>query len=227
MRSRRGRLRLLGAGLALYGIVGILIFLVVAVAVARPLERARQLSASVDDERAALVDTLSQAEKTIRDMSTSVRNMDASLGDAKTAIDQADQISRDVAASMYGLRDAMSIEIPILGGQPLIGLAGNFNTTGDNMLTLANDVSAIGTALEGNRTDVVLTAANMSDLADSIGDLTTSVRDGPAIGISARTLDAVRLAVYAITGWLVVFAIGCLLAGVCLLNASRRQTIVT
>src|SRR6188472_3919578 len=115
MPSRRARLRILGAGLALYGLIGILIFVVVAIAVARPLERARQLSESVDNERKALVSSLTEAEKTIRGMGTSVDHIDTSLADAKIAIDQADTISRDVAASMYGLRDAMSIQIPILG----------------------------------------------------------------------------------------------------------------
>src|SRR5947208_5024531 len=141
MRSSRARLRIVGAALALYGLVGIVIFVVVALAVARPLERARQLSESVDSERAALVSSLNQAETTIRSMATSVSNMDTSLADAKTAIDQANTISQSVAQSMYGLRDAMSIQIPILGGQPLIGLAGNFNATGDSLMQLATDIS--------------------------------------------------------------------------------------
>jgi hypothetical protein len=222
MRTRRGRLRLLGGGLAIYGLVGIILFVIVAIAVARPLERARELSESVDKERTALVNALAQAETTIRGMATGVSNMDTSLSDAKTAIDQADQISRDVAASMYGLRDAMSIEIPLLGGQPLIGLAGNFNATGDNLLTLATDISAIGTALEANRSDLGTTATNLASLADSVKALTTSVEEGPALAISKRTLDAARLAVYAISAWLVTFAIGCLIAGVYLINLSRR-----
>ena len=144
MRSRRARLRIVGAALTLYGLAGIVIFIVVAVGVARPLERARQLSNSVDTERTALVASLAQAETTIRGMATSVNNMDASLAKAKTAIDQAESISHDVATSMYGLRDAMGVQIPILGGQPLLGLAGNFNTTGDNLDTLADDIGAVG-----------------------------------------------------------------------------------
>jgi hypothetical protein len=224
MRSRRGRLRLLGAALALYGTIGIVMFIVIAVGVARPLERARTLSESVDQERTALVDSLSQAETTIRGMSGSVERMDVSLADAKTAIDQATTISHSVAQSMYGLRDAMSIQIPILGGQPLLGLAGNFDTTGQNLDQLGDDVANIGVALNTNRTDVATTSQNMIALADSVARLTQSVRDGPALTISTRTLDAVRLAVYAVTAWLVLFAVGCILAGLYLINLSRRPT---
>jgi hypothetical protein len=219
MRRRRLRIRILGAGLALYGLVGIAIFVLVAVGVARPLERARQLSESVDQERAALVASLSEAETTIRGMSTSVGHMDTSLADAKTAIDSASSISHGVATSMFGLRDAMSLSI--FGVQPLASLAGSFDTSGQNLDQLGNDIATIGTALDANRTDVTTTAQNLVDLANSVHTLMTSVRDGPAIGISPRTLDSVRLAVYAITGWLVVFAVGCLVAGIYLITVTR------
>jgi uncharacterized protein YoxC len=206
--------------LAIYGLIGIAIFVVVAVGVARPLERAERLSESVDQERAALVDSLRQAETTIRGMSTSVSNMDTSLGDAKTAIDQATSIAHQAASSMYGLRDAMSLSI--FGAQPLIGLATNFDTTGQNLDQLGTDVAAIGTALEQNRADVATTSQNLTDLADSVHALTQTVEDGPAVAISSTTLDAIRLALYAVTAWMTLLAVGCLVSGLFLLSASRR-----
>jgi len=207
-----------------YGIVGIAIFVAVAVGVARPLERARQLSESVDNERAALVNSLDQAETTIRAMGTSVTNMNTSLGDAKIAIDRASTISDGVATSMFSLRDAMSLEIPLVG-QPLLGLASSFDTSGQNLQLLSGDISAIGTALDANRADVTTTASSLNDLADSVGELTDSVNEGPSVAISTRTLDSIRLAIYAVTGWLVAFAIGCVLIGLYLINASRRRAL--
>lgn len=221
MRSSRARLRVLGAALAIYGTVGIVLFVVVAINVARPLERARELAESVDQERTALVDSLGQAETTIRGMSTSVTNVGASLNEAKTAIDQAAGISHDAASSMYGLRDAMNISI--FGNQPLVGLAGNFDTTGQNLDALGNQVTAIGTALGANQADVGTTSQNLTDLADSVHGLMVSVRDGPALGIRPETLDAIRLTLYAVVAWMALFAVGCLAGGLYLLNASRRH----
>jgi uncharacterized protein YoxC len=221
MRTSRARLRVFGAALAIYGLIGIVMFAVIALGVARPLERARQLSESVDQERAALVASLGQAETTIRGMSTSVTNMDTSLGDATTAIDQATSIAHQAATSMYGLRDAMSLSI--LGAQPLIGLAGNFDTTGQNLDQLGTDVAAIGTALDQNRADVTSTSQNLTDLADSVHALAQTVQDGPAVGISSSTLDAIRLTLYAVTAWMTLFAAGCVAAGLYLLNLSRRR----
>ena len=156
MRGRRARLRVLGAALVLYGMVGIAIFILVGIGVARPLDRAATLSASVDSDRQALVESLSQAELTIREMSTGVGRMDTSLADAKTAIDKAATISHGIAASMYSLRDAMNVNI--LGAQPLSGLSGSFDTSGQNLDALGDDISTIGTSLDANRSDVVATA---------------------------------------------------------------------
>ena len=222
MRSRRTRLRVLGAALALYGVIGIIVFVGVAVAVARPLERARQLTDSIEQQRTALVDSLSQAETTIRGMSTSATNMDASLGEVKTAIDRASTISHGAATSMYGLRDAMNISI--LGAQPLVGLSGGFDTTGQNLDQLGEDIAGIGTALDTNRGDVATTSQNLTALADSVHALVVSVDEGPGLAISSGTLDTVRFAVYAVTGWLALFALGCLVVGAYLINSTRRRS---
>ena len=221
MGSRRTNMRIIGAALAVYGLVGIVIFVGVAVAVGRPLERAQQLSGSLDQQRTALVDSLSKAEATIRGMSTSATNVDASLGQATTAVDHAATVSHGLATSMYGLRDAMSITI--LGAQPFVGLSGSFDVSGQNLDQLGNDLTAISTALQTNSADVSTTAQNLTDLADSIHALMVSIRDGPQLAISSGTLDALRLAVYALTGWMAILALGCLVAGIWLLNSARRQ----
>jgi hypothetical protein len=224
MRSRRTRFRVLGAALVVYGLAGIVIFVLVALGVARPLERAKQLTDSVETERTALISSLDQAETTIRGMSTSASNLDSSLGDAKTAIDDASTMSHGLAQSMYGLRDAMGVSI--LGAQPLIGLASGFDTSGQNLDQLGNDITAIGTAIDTNRTDVQTTSGNLTDLADSVGDLTDSIREGPKVTISPATLDSIRYGVYAVTGWLIVFAIGCVLGGLYLIIHTRPRRVV-
>jgi hypothetical protein len=194
--------------------------------VTRPLDRAQRLSESVEDQRGALVATLEEAESTIRQMSVGVGRMDASLADAKAATDRAAAISQSVAASMFQLRDTMSLEIPLVG-QPLIGLAPSFDQSGQNLNLLGEDVANIGVALEANRGDVTLTARNLGELADAVGAMTTSIEDVPRVSISAATLEAVRLAVYAVAAWMMLLAIGCVLAGLYLLIASRRGVVVT
>ena len=112
---------------------------------------------------------------------------------------------------MFQLRDAMSLSI--LGTQPLIGLATGFDQTGSQLLQLSSDLTTIGASLETNSADIVTTAANLDELADTVNTLTESVENGPDVGISAEALDAVRIAIFAVAGWLLLFAVGCVVVG--------------
>jgi hypothetical protein len=165
---------------------------------------------------------MEQAEDTIREMAGGVRRMDTSLGDARAAIDRSSGIASGVAQTMYGLRDAMSVTIPIVNTQPLIGLAPSFDQAGQQLQLLAGDLTTIGESLATNRSDVISTADSLEELADSVGVLTESVESGPGIGISDEALDAFRFALLAVAGWLVLFAVGCTFGGLYLLVVGRR-----
>lgn len=221
--KRRGRrIQLLGAMLIAYGLIGIGIFAVVAGALNAPLERIRELSESVEAQRVALVDSMEQAETTIREMSTGVRRMDTSLSNARAATDRSSGIAVGVAVSMFQLRDTMSITIPILG-QPLVGLAPGFDQAGAQLQLLSQDLATIGTSLDTNRGDIIATADNLDELATTVATLTESVRTGPGVGISEEALGSFRLAIFAVAGWLLLFAVGCALVGLYLIVAGRRE----
>jgi hypothetical protein len=221
---RRRRQRLFGAVLIGYGAIGIVLFAVIAFSIGGPLERARQLSASVEAQRGALIDSLDQAEETILLMSGSVERMDDSLSDAKAATDRAAVIAQGVQASMFALRDSMTVSI--FGAQPLIGLAAGFDQTGQQLGLLAGHLTTIGASLDVNRADVVLTGASMRLLAESVSELTETVREGPRVELSMATLEAVRLSVYAVAAWMALFAVGCVAAGLYLIGQTRRAAIV-
>lgn len=219
--SRRRNMRLLGMGLLVYGVLGVVIFVVVAVSLTRPLERIGELSNSVEEQRVLLVDSMVQGETTIREMAAGVRRMDTSLSSARAATDRSSQIAVGVAESMFQMRDAMSISI--LGAQPLIGLAAGFDQTGSQLLQLSSDLTTIGASLQTNSADIVTTAGSLDELADTVNTLKDSVEDGPAVGISAEALDAVRVSIFAVAGWLLLFAVGCVVVGAYLLLSGGRR----
>lgn len=221
-RRRGRRIQALGAALIGYGVIGIVIFVIVATAVSRPLERIRELSESVEEQRVALVASMEQAETTIRQMSAGVGRMDTSLTTARTATQRSSGIALGVSTSMYGLRDAMTIEIPLIG-QPLLGLAGGFDQAAVQLQLLSQDLAIIGTSLDTNRADVIATSENLAELAGTVATLTESVRTGPGVGISEEALDSFRLAIFAVAGWLLLFAVGCALVGLYLIVAGRRE----
>ena len=199
--------RLFGAALVVYGLIGIAIVVLVALSIDRPLERARQLSVFVEEQRAALVVSLDEAHTTIGQMGDGVGRMDASLAEAHGATDRAAKISTGISTSMSQLGVAM--QVSIFGQQPLIGLAAGFDESSAQLGLLEQDLTAIGSALETNRADAATTSANLATLAISVQRISESVRDGPSVEISTATIDRMRLAIYAIGGWLALLAVGC------------------
>ena len=220
-RRRGRRTQLTGFALIIYGLVGIAIFVFVAQAINRPLERVRELSESVEDQRAALVESMDQAEQTIRQMSAAVGNMDTSLSDAKTATDRSSTIAGGLANSMFLLRDQMYITIPIIEAQPFVGLAPGFDNTGQQLTQLSIDLATIGASLDTNRSDVVATSENLVELAESVSELTTAIQGGPPVAITEDAVDSFRLAIFAIAGWVVLFAVACVLVGFYLILSGR------
>jgi hypothetical protein len=219
---RQSRMQLFGAALIVYGLIGVVIFIVVAGTINKPLERARELSQSVEQQRAALISSLVQAQTTIDQMAQGVLRMDMSLADARAATDRSSGIALGIATSMYQLRDTMNIEI--FGAQPLVGLAAGFDQAGVQLGLLSSDLVTISSALDANRTDVVITSANLSLLARSVGDLTESIRTGPGLEISEASLESFQLAIFAVAGWLLLFAIGCVVGGLYVIRLGRQGT---
>ncbi len=214
-------MQLSGVALIVYGVIGIVLFVGVAVSVGRPLDRLLRLSESAEEVRAAAVESLDQAEATIDGMADGVGRMDDSLGEANAAIGRASTIANGVAASMFQLRD--SSNITIFGQAPFAGLSTSFDVAGTQLGLLAQDLTSIGVALETNRTDVGATSENMEDLATTIGDLSDAVNDAPSVEVAPSTINTLRLGIYAICGWLVVLGIACVLGGLYLVRHGRRR----
>ncbi len=218
IRRQRG-LRLLGTILVAYGALGIVLFIGVAYAIERPIDEAGRLTVSIEGQRGALLESLEQAALTIDEAAAGIRGMDSSLARAGEATDRASQLSLGVAASMYELRNAMTIQI--LGTQPLIGLAAGFDQSGQQLELLAEDMATIGEALEANRDDADAVAVSLGELSESVDTLTRAVRDGPALEVSSDALDGMRHGIYAVIAWMLALAVGCVAGGVACWMAAR------
>jgi methyl-accepting chemotaxis protein len=220
-RRRNRRWQWLGGALVIYGVIGIVIFALVAYGINRPLQRAGELTQAVDEDMAALVDLLDETETTLRGMSTTVSHVDDSLASAQAAVARSSDIALGLSAAMYGLRDAVGITI--FGQQPLIGLASRFDQAAQQLQLLSADLATISTALGVNRADVATTATSLQTLADRVATLSDTIDETPDVAISQSTLSQVRLGIYAVVGWLMLLAVGCVIVGVYLISYGRRQ----
>ncbi|MDP8905764.1 MAG: hypothetical protein M3N29_10755 [Chloroflexota bacterium] len=210
-RRRRRALRVVGTLLIAYGVLGLVLLGVVGSPLSEPIDDFTALSDSVEEQRTAALDALDEAAETVDGAAAAVRNTDASLTQARAAVDRSSALSRGVAASMYQLAEAMTLTI--FGMQPLIGLSTGFQQTGDQLVLLGDDLTAIGEALAANREDALGVAHSLDQLAAAIEQLSDEVRNGPRVEIAAESVEAVRLGVLAVLGWLALLALAAIVAG--------------
>jgi hypothetical protein len=209
---RPGVWRAVGAFLIAWGVVGMILLALFFNGLAGPIADLNNMAASLEAQRAAAVKAIDNAKDTIDQTATSVRGMDTSLADAKAATDRAASIANDVSSTMADLADSMQINI--LGLQPLAGLAPGFSNAATQLGGLSTDLSTIGTSLDSNRDDAQAVAQSLDELSSSLTDFKTAVNAGPQLDDVARSLDSLRIGILALLAWLGALAIGAVVAGI-------------
>ena len=208
-----------GVALVAYGVAGLLILVVTGAGLSRPLEQLGALGASVETQRGSLVETLRATSSTLRDAGNGFGGFEESLAQARRSTDRAAALSRDVSATMSGIANAMGVTI--FGAQPLAQLAPQFQRAGQQLQQLGTDLDGIGVALTRNATDMQTARSDLERIRLQVDELAAAADATPIPAGTATDVTAIRLALYALIGWLSVLALASLVCGLALLRESR------
>lgn len=215
----RGMLRLIGTALIAYGLAGAILLGLIGLEVAKPLDHLTELGSSLNAQQEAALESLERAAETISQTASSVRNIESSVIEAQQATQRAATISRGISLTMFSLAEQM--QMTVFGVQPLISLYPGFEQSGQQLELMADDVDQIASALESNRQDTVAIADGLEELGASIERLSEAVASGPDVTEAAAAAAPIQMAMLALIGWLLVAAIGSILAGMALWFAAR------
>ena len=199
--SRRTTGRLLIA----YAILG---FVLVAFGAFTGLELAAQverLSGTADQ-------ALSAAARATDAAADSFTSVDGSLSDAQTSADSAAGLAREAAGSLRSL--AASMDVSILGTQPLQGLAAAFEANAEQADALAGTLDSVGASLGDTRTEVARIGPELSSLSEELRTLGTEPE-------AAAAAPGLRLFVVLLLVWLVMQAFASLVAGLVLVRSPK------
>jgi len=153
--------------------------------------------------------TLAAAARSTDAAAAAFTNVDGSLSEAETSADAAAALSRDASGTLASLAQAM--QLSVFGAQPLLPLAGEFSASAEQASALAETLDRVGGSLGDTRTGVTRIGSELDGLSDQLAAL----RDASGTGGSAPPL---RLFVLLLLAWLLLPAIGGLLAGLALLR---------
>ena len=195
------RRRGLAWGLIVYGVLGIAL-------VASGASIGLGLAERIEELATAAEGTLSAAAESTRAAADSFTSVDGSLEQANASATQAAALSREASATLGSLANAMSISI--LGAQPLLPLADDFNTSADQAEALAGTLDGVATSLGDTQTDVAVIGGELEELSRQIEALQNAAAPGEA--------PQLRLFVVLLLAWITVPAAGALILGLSLLR---------
>ena len=197
---------LLAWGLILYGVLGIALVLGGSVMGLEVASRIERLATTADG-------TLAAAARSTRAAADAFTNVDASLSESEASADAAAFLSRDASGTLASLARAM--ELSVFGAQPLLPLAGEFEASAEQASALAETLDRVGGSLGDTRADVATIGTELEGLSAELDAL----REANGTGGAAPPL---RLFVLLLLAWLLVPAVGGLLAGLALLRRTQR-----
>ncbi|MGH2444997.1 MAG: hypothetical protein ACRDGD_03035 [Candidatus Limnocylindria bacterium] len=199
------RRRAIGWGLIGYGLVGTLLIVVGAALGLDVAGRVERLTTAADD-------TLAAAARSTRAAADSFANVDGSLSGAQASTDAAAELARDASGTLDAL--AASMQIFILGTQPLQPLGAEFAASADQAEALAGTLDDVGSSLGATRTDVTRIGVELEGLAGQLEELRAS-------GAETGSAPPIRLFVILLLAWLAIQAVAALVAGGMLLGLAR------
>jgi hypothetical protein len=211
-RRRRG----LGWALIVHGIAGLALTVGGLLFVAS-LGTVSSLTGSIEEQRVALSSWLGTTSRTLDDVSDAATGVDGSLGVTVAAAQEASLLTDELASTMHQL--AAAVQIEILGSRPLGSLGADFTRVADRAAAVSANLTAASVAIEANRADTRVVAADFAELRVEIDRIRALVDSAGAVSEGADALGATRALLLALLLWLGFGATISLAAGLWLVRA--------
>ena len=192
---RSSYLRVAGIALVLYGGLGLVIALAMLVVGISTFDLLTTLQRTLEAERSSLVDSIRTVSVTLEDTSGATTSFQQSVGNARTAADQASRLANDSAGTFRELA-TQSDAIVIFGVRPLAGVSPQFAISADQMQQLAIQLGATREALTQNVSDIPRVGGDLGRLQVQLDAVATSLNQPGALAVGALSLLPFQVAFY-------------------------------
>ena len=200
-----------GTALLVFGVIGVLLAGIIALALVGTAFATRDLDARLEADQARLADTLDELAVSTAAATRSMHNASATLDTAGSAVQDAQDVLDDLAASTDALAD--SLGITIFGNQPFAGTAQRFRTFSERVRVFSEDAAGIADALSTNSGDMSTLADRVALMETQLNSYAERIAESERIGqIGTWILVSVLLGGL-LAAWLAVAAAACAWVG--------------
>jgi hypothetical protein len=203
--------RRLGNGMVAFGVVGLVVTVVLAVAWLGGFVALQDLDDRLEADREAVATALTNTATLMDSTAAALEDVTASMGNMGAALTDASDLLDRLATTTDSL--ATSLNVSILGQRPFAGAAENLESIASDLETFAGHSAALAEDLETLEPSLGTLAGDLRTVQESVATLATRVQD---FGGIERLVGVVRLYVLlsaALAVWLAVLAGGCIWAG--------------
>ncbi|HYN70135.1 MAG TPA: hypothetical protein VEX41_07990 [Candidatus Eisenbacteria bacterium] len=207
------RRRNLGLSLAAFGLAGLILTAAAAALVLGSLGALAGVAASLDRQRAELVNLIEPAAAALNRSADSAANASISLTASAAAAEDAAVLTAQLADSMDAMAQAASIQV--FGTQPFGAAAASLAQVASSSRLLSGDLHTAAITITTNVSDSAGVAADLRDLArqlERVGDNASAA--GSAATLTATALDLGRVVLVGLLAWLAIPAVVALWLGV-------------
>jgi hypothetical protein len=200
-----------GNALLAFGVVGVILAGVIALALVGTAIATRDLDDRLQADQARLAETLDELAVTTAAAVTSIENASATLDTSSAAVLDARSVLDELATASDSLAD--SLGITIFGNQPFAGAAQRFRTFSDRVRVFSEDATGIADAIATNSDDMSTLADRVALMETQLGDYAERVAGSERIGQIGTWVAVSVLLGGLLAAWLAVAAGACAWVG--------------
>jgi DNA anti-recombination protein RmuC len=204
----RGRL---GTGMVVFGLAGVVMAGIVAVALILGAVAARDLDTRLEADQARIAASLTRLSVTMESLATTTTNAGATLATSSEAMADARDVLDAAAGSTVALAEAL--DISILGSQPFAQASERLQSLALSISTFQGKAEALAVNLHENAADAEVMTGQIRQLKDQVNELASRIAGFDRIGeIVNLVLGGIVLAGL-LTAWIAVAAAFCAWVG--------------
>jgi hypothetical protein len=165
----------LANGLIAYGVIGLVLALIAALALVWAGGRFSSLGGRIESQAAAIAATLDASAEALQDASTSATSFAVTLERTPPIVRQVASALADIEASLQAVSGQLT-QIDILGRQPLAGTAERVTNMAAALDGLDARLELVAGDLEGNRDALLANSASLAALGEQLTSVAEQLR---------------------------------------------------
>jgi hypothetical protein len=199
-------------GLIAYGVIGLVLAVIAALALVWAGGRFASLGGRIETQVASIADTLDKTAAVLQDASSSATSFAVTLERTPPIVRQVADAVGDIETSLQAVSTQLA-QIDILGRQPLGGTAERVSNMAAALDGLDARLELVATDLEGNRDALLANSASLGALSEQLTSAAAQLR-GDDLASALADIRAVLLVLGLILlTWIVLPSAGALALG--------------